>query len=77
METKYFYLHVFVNRNESYSFVLKMEVPIGTDVQDEDVIKFASNNYRFEAENDEKLVDTVDEISEKEYNIHGVCGKSK
>ena len=68
METKYFDVHVFIRRNQGYSTGVKMEVPIGTDVQDEDVIDFASKNNHFQEEGDGEMVDTVDEIDEEDFN---------
>lgn len=68
METRYFDVHVFFKRNHGYSFGVKMEVPVGTDVQDEDVIKFAEDNKLFTEEGDGEMVDTIDEMDEKEYN---------
>jgi hypothetical protein len=72
METKYFDVHVFIKRNQGYSFGVKMEVPKGTDVQDEAVIEYAAKNNLFQEEGDGEMVDTVDEIEEKEFNdIYG------
>lgn len=68
METKYFDVHVFLGRNSGYSFGVKMEVPIGTNVQEDEVIQFASKNNLFQEEGDATMVDTVDEMEEKEFN---------
>jgi hypothetical protein len=68
METRYFDLHVFIKRNQGYSFGVKMEVPIGTDIQDDEVIEFAVKDNRFTEDGDAQMVDTVDEISEEEFN---------
>lgn len=71
MEIKYFDVHVFINRNNGYSLGVKMEVPKGTDVDDDDVIEYASKNKLFGEEGDGEMVDFVDEIDEAEFTERG------
>ncbi len=68
IETKYFDVHVFFERNNGYSLGVKIEVPVDTDVQEEDVIEFAEKNKLFTDEGDGRYVDIVDEIDEDEFN---------
>lgn len=67
METKYFDVHVFLSRKNGYSLGVKMNVPFGTDVQEDEVIEYAEKNKLFDEEGDGSMVDTVDEITEKEF----------
>ena len=68
MEKRFFDLHVFINRKSGYSLGVIMEVPIGTDIQDNDVIEFAEKSNLFTEKGDGEMVDTVDEVTEIEYN---------
>ncbi len=71
METKYFDVHVFISRKNGYSLGVKMEVPIGTKVDDDDVIEFASKNKLFVEDGDGESVDEVDEITEEDFKERG------
>lgn len=71
METKYFDVHVFVNRKHGYSIGVKMEVPVNTNVDDDDVIAFASKNNLFSEEGDGENVDYVDELDAEEFKDRG------
>ena len=71
METKYFDVHVFINRNNGYSVGVKMEGPIGTEVSDEDVIEYAVKNDLFSESGDGEMVDDVDEMTAEEFKERG------
>lgn len=67
MNVKFYDVHVFFRRDEGYSIPVKIE----TDAEfltDEEVIAHAVEKKMFSEEGDENYVDTVDEITEKEYN---------
>lgn len=71
METKYFDVHVFISRKHGYSLGVKMDVPIGTTVDDDDVIEYANKNNLFAEDGDGEHVDEVDEIDEDEFKERG------
>lgn len=71
METKYFDVHVFINRNNGYSIGVKMEAPIGKTPSDEEVIEFAEKNDLFNESGDGEMVDDVDELTKEEFEERG------
>lgn len=65
---QYFDLHVFYSRNNGYSVPIVIEENNPEQsYNDDDIIEYAVSHDLLNAE-DSNCVDTVDEISEKEYN---------
>lgn len=65
---QYFDLHVFYSRNDGYSVPMVIEENNPEQsYNDDDIIEYAVSHGVLDAQ-DSNYVDTVDEISEKEYN---------
>ena len=61
----YFYdVHVQVDKKNSYSFGVKSEV----ELSDEEVINLARIEKKFEEEWDDESVDSIEEVSEEQFN---------
>ena len=63
---QYFDVHVFIARDKGYSFGVSIDSV--DDLDDDDVIQHAVTQNKFSELGDEDLVDTVDSITETEYN---------
>lgn len=59
----YYELHVFYSRSEGYSIGLQSE----TQLSDDDAINLATKRDLFPEQGDGDYVDSVDEMTEKEY----------
>ena len=68
MNKFYYDVHVFISRKSGYSIPVMIETNDDMLLDDE-VIQYCIDNKRFTEEGDENQVDTVDEISEYEYQL--------
>lgn len=67
MINKYFDLHVFLDRKNSFSVPLKTNSEETPNFTEEEIINFAVKNNKIDSE-EAKSVDYIKEIDEQDYN---------
>jgi hypothetical protein len=66
-KTRYYEVHVFISRENGYSFGIKIESI--HPLEEDQIIQYAVDNELFQEPGDEMNVDYTDEIDEQTYNI--------